>query len=105
MSLSEEVYKLVKKILAGKVATYGQIARELGRPNSSRAIGRILSKNQNSFLDKNKKNRIPCHRVVMSDGFLGGYNGGTQNKVRLLTKEGIIIKNNKIDLDKYIYKY
>ncbi|MBU1146079.1 MGMT family protein [Patescibacteria group bacterium] len=78
---------LVKKIPRGKVVTYGEIARIL--KTGPRTIGNALHKN--FYLVK-----IPCHRVVRADGSLGGYVGGLKRKIRLLRREGIKIKNNKI---------
>ena len=77
-----DVYKLLIKIPAGKISTYGDLAKALGKPSASRAIGRILGKNPNPIV-------VPCHRVVMSDGKLGGYAYGSTRKRELLEKEGI----------------
>ena len=79
---NEDVYDLLLKIPAGKVSTYGDIAKALGNPSASRIIGRILGKNPNPI-------KVPCHRVVMSDGKLGGYMHGIAKKRELLEKEGI----------------
>lgn len=78
----KKVYKIVQKIPRGKVLTYKEVARLAGNPNASRAVGNILNKNY----DKS----IPCHRVIRSDGKLGGYNRGAENKIRLLKKEDAI---------------
>jgi methylated-DNA-[protein]-cysteine S-methyltransferase len=77
-----DIYKLLIKIPAGKVSTYGDLAKVLGNPSASREVGRILGKNPNPIL-------VPCHRVVMSDGRLGGYAYGSTRKRELLEKEGI----------------
>jgi len=58
------------------------VAELSGSPGAYRAVGNILNKNY----DKS----IPCHRVVRSDGKIGGYNRGRENKIRLLKKEGVI---------------
>jgi methylated-DNA-[protein]-cysteine S-methyltransferase len=79
----------LKKIPRGKVITYREIAIALGNPNASRAVGNAC--NKNPFAPK-----VPCHRVVKSNGFLGGYAEGLKNKIFLLEKEGVKIKNNKI---------
>ena len=81
-----DVYDLLLQIPAGKVSTYGDLAKALGNPSSSRIIGRILGKNPNPI-------KVPCHRVVMSDGKLGGYFYGSDKKRELLEKEGISITN------------
>jgi methylated-DNA-[protein]-cysteine S-methyltransferase len=80
---SEDVYNMLLTIPKGKVSTYGDLAKALGNPAASRHIGRILNKNQNPI-------KVPCHRVVMSNGKIGGYAFGTQKKKELLQKEGVI---------------
>jgi len=84
----EKVLKVVAKIPAGKVLTYKEVAEKAGSPKAWRVVGNILSKN------KNKK--IPCHRVVRSDYKIGGYNRGSKKKKELLEKEGVLIKNDKV---------
>jgi methylated-DNA-[protein]-cysteine S-methyltransferase len=83
---NEDVYELLLKIPEGKVTTYGDLAKALGNPSASRIIGRILGQNPNPI-------HVPCHRVVMSDGKLGGYANGTAKKKGLLEKEGLSITN------------
>ena len=82
----EDVYDLLRKIPPGKVSTYGDLAKAIGNPSASRVIGSILAKNPNSII-------VPCHRVVMSDGKLGGYAHGTAKKKELLEKEGVFLTN------------
>lgn len=82
LSFTEKVYMVVKKIPKGKVLTYKEVAHLAGNSKASRAVGNILNKNH----DKS----IPCHRVIRSDGKLGGYNRGEEIKVRILKKEGYI---------------
>lgn len=65
----------------GEVATYTEIARRIGRPRASRAVGNALGRNPVAIV-------IPCHRVVRSDGSLGGYTGGLEYKEALLDIEG-----------------
>jgi methylated-DNA-[protein]-cysteine S-methyltransferase len=77
-----DVYDLLLKIPAGKVSTYGDLAKALGNPLASRQVGRILGRNPNPI-------KVPCHRVVMSDGKVGGYFYGSDRKKELLEKEGI----------------
>lgn len=83
---NEDVYDLLRKIPAGKVTTYGDLAKALGNPSASRIIGSIIGKNPNPI-------QVPCHRVVMSDGKLGGYAYGTAKKKELLEKEGLSFIN------------
>lgn len=81
-----DVYDLLLKIPAGTVSTYGDLAKALGNPLASREIGRILGKNPNPI-------KVPCHRVVMSDGRVGGYRYGSDRKRELLQKEGVSFSN------------
>lgn len=83
-SFLEKIYEIVRKIPRGKVLTYKEVAKLAGSPRAFRAVGNILKKNRNP--------QIPCHRVVKSDGRLGGYNKGVDKKVFLLKKEGVKIK-------------
>src|SRR5919198_2195369 len=82
MIKDSDVYDLLLKIPAGKVSTYGDLAKALGNPSASREIGRILGRNPNPIT-------VPCHRVVMSDGKVGGYAHGSDKKIKLLEEEGI----------------
>lgn len=78
-----KVYEVVKKIPKGKVLTYKQVAAKTGRPKAFRAVGTILSKNFDP--------KIPCHRVIRSDGKIGNYNrGGSASKIKILKKEGYL---------------
>lgn len=87
----ERVYKVVKKIPKGKVLTYAQVAKAVGSPLAFRAVGNALNKNPNL-------KAIPCHRVVRSDGKIGGWRGGTKKKAALLKKEGVLIKKGRLFL-------
>jgi len=89
-TFKEKVLKIVKNIKKGQVLTYKEVARLAGSEKAYRAVGNILNKN------KNKK--IPCHRVIRSDGKIGGYNKGIKIKKELLLKEGALIKNGKMVL-------
>lgn len=80
MSFTQKVLEIVGKIPQGKTMTYGQVAALAGNPRAARAVGMIMSKNYNP--------EIACHRVIRSDGRLGGYNRGTEKKVELLKSEG-----------------
>lgn len=72
------------KIPRGKVRSYAWVAKKIGSPASSRAVGNALGKNPYAPL-------VPCHRVVSSNGTIGGYSGGRKKKLTLLRKEGIDI--------------
>ncbi len=91
MDLYGYFYKLVMQIPPGRVSTYGALARALGDIRASRACGVMLSQNPDPP-------RIPCHRVVMSDGSLGGFTHpeGVKRKMELLRGEGVKIENGKI---------
>ncbi|MEN9390364.1 MAG: hypothetical protein RLZZ283_464 [Candidatus Parcubacteria bacterium] len=80
----EKVIAIVKKIPKGKTMTYKQVAGKAGHPGAARAVGAIVR--------VNKDKSMPCHRVIRSDGTLGGYNGlqGTKSKRALLIQEGAI---------------
>ncbi len=85
----ERVWKELRKIPKGKVTTYKQIAITLGKPNAARAVGNACKRNHNAP-------KVPCHRVVCSNGSVGGYSRGAKRKIELLKREGISIKNNKV---------
>jgi len=92
MNFSERVYAVCKKIPKGKVSTYGAIAKKL--KSSPRAVGQALKHNPYAPI-------VPCHRVVSANGSIGGFMGKTkgksiQKKIRLLRKEGVKVKGNKI---------
>ncbi len=80
-----KVYQVLLKIPKGQVRTYAQIARMIGQPRAARAVGQALKRNRWAP-------QIPCHRVIASDGTLGGYSapGGLAAKRRLLRREGAL---------------
>ncbi len=79
---ARRVHAVVAKIPKGKTMTYGQVAAKAGNPHAARAVGMVMSKNFDV--------KIPCHRVVRSDGKPGGYNrGGWSAKERKLRAEGV----------------
>ncbi|HQJ58151.1 MAG TPA: MGMT family protein, partial [Candidatus Pacearchaeota archaeon] len=82
----------------GKVTTYKEIARKLNS-KAYRAVGNAM--NKNPYAPK-----VPCHRVVKSNGEVGGFAFGVKKKIEMLKKEGVYIdKNNKIDLKEYLFKF
>lgn len=81
-TFTEGVYEVVKKIPKGKTLTYKEVAKKAGNVKAVRAVGNILNKNYDP--------KIPCHRVVRSDGRPGGYNRGAENKVKILKAEKAI---------------
>lgn len=76
------VYRAVVKIPSGEVRSYKWVAKMLGRPNAYRAVGNALNKNPYPPI-------IPCHRVIKSDGSIGGYSKGIRLKIKMLKAEGI----------------
>ena len=78
----DRILQVVRDIPRGKVLSYKEVAQKAGKPKAYRAVGNILS--------KNKDGSIPCHRVIKSDGNLGGYNRGKRKKIDILKKEGAI---------------
>ena len=95
MNFSEKVYKVISRIPGGKISTYKEVAKVLNC-KAYRAVGNAL--NKNPYAPK-----VPCHRIINSNGRVGGFASGIKAKIKILEKEGIIIKNNKIDLPRYFY--
>lgn len=94
MNFNEKCYEILKTIPKGKVSTYKAIALKLNS-KAYRAVGNAMNKNPHDT------NHYPCHRVINSDGKLGGYAKGLNAKVKRLKSEGIIIRDNKINLEKF----
>lgn len=93
----KKVLKLLKKVSKGQVITYGALARAVGRPKAARAVGNALNKNPNLI-------KCPCHRVVKSDGQVGGYARGEKEKIRLLKSEGVLTEKGRIkDFKKVLF--
>ena len=98
MNLEHKVYKKLLKVPKGKVTTYSELAKAVGLKNGQRAIGRIMNKNPFPVI-------VPCHRVILSNGKIGGYAWGENVKTNMLSKEGIKIKNGKILDSNKIYRF
>ena len=81
-----KVWNFLKKIPKGTVKTYSEVAKTIRKPLAIRAVANAIAKNPYPI-------QIPCHRVIRSDGSLGGYSGlgGVKKKKNLLKKEGIIV--------------
>ena len=97
-TLVQAVYEIVSRIPYGRITSYGAIAAAVGYPNLSRMVGQIM-KGSGDY-----KEKLPCHRVVLSQGYLSGkdsfdHSGQMQ---QLLEAEGIIVVNNKIKNHKEI---
>ncbi len=99
MNLEQKIYKKLLEVPKGQITTYGELAKAVGLKNGQRIVGKIMNKNPYPVI-------IPCHRVVMSTGKIGGYAYGEHVKIKLLNDEGIQIKNGKIlDLKNRVYRF
>jgi methylated-DNA-[protein]-cysteine S-methyltransferase len=98
LNLEHRVYKKLLEVPKGKVTTYSELAKAVGLKNGQRSIGRMMNKNPFPVI-------IPCHRVILSDGKIGGYAWGEKIKTNMLSKEGIKIKNGKILDNEKIYRF
>ncbi len=97
MRFADKVYEVVKKIPAGRISTYKNVAESLNC-KAYRAVGNALNKNPYAPI-------VPCHRIVLSDGKIGGFASGAKNKAKLLRKEGIQIREGKVlGFEKVFYK-
>ncbi len=95
---AKEVYRVTKKIPKGKVSTYSDVAWAIGAPRSARAVGNALHKNPHAPA-------VPCHRIILSDGRVGGYGSGVTKKIKILRREGVFIERGKIDLKIYGWRF
>ena len=83
----------------GQITTYGELAKAVGLKNGQRAVGKIMNTNPYPVI-------IPCHRVVMSSGKIGGYAYGEHIKMKMLTDEGVKIQNGKIsDFKETVFRF
>ena len=99
MNVQQKIFKKLLEVPKGQITTYGELAKAVGLKNGQRAVGKIMNKNPYPVI-------IPCHRVVMSTGKIGGYAYGEHVKIKMLNNEGIKIKNGKIvDLENIIYRF
>jgi O-6-methylguanine DNA methyltransferase len=85
---ARRVLSVVRRIPAGRVATYGDVAARAGRPRAARAVGNIMK--TCTLRD------VPCHRVIAAGGALGGYGGNLELKRSLLRSEGILVSGKRI---------
>ena len=89
MRIEEKIYCKLLQVPEGYVTTYGNLAKAINLKNGQRVVGKIMKNNPFPVI-------VPCHRVVKSDGTIGGYAYGTERKKHMLSKEGLEINNNKI---------
>ncbi len=97
-SFLEQCYALLKQVPKGKITTYKAIAEALGT-KAYQAVGSAMHKNPHAP-------QVPCHRVINFNGEVGGFASGTNTKIKLLKREGILIKDGKVmNIQKYLYKF
>tara|TARA_Y100000389_G_scaffold192187_1_gene219372 strand:- start:44 stop:349 length:306 start_codon:yes stop_codon:yes gene_type:complete len=97
-NFNKRCYQKLVLIPKGMISTYAEIAKSLDS-NAYRAVGNAMAKNPHPVA-------VPCHRIIKSDGTLGGYALGISKKIQLLKKEGIKIKNNKVvDFESKLFRF
>jgi len=97
MNITEYTYFLVRQIPPGRISTYGAVAKALGNPGYARAVGKYMNKNPDA-------DTMPCFKIVSSDGSLGGFGLGIDDKIRRLEKDGIRVKDGRIvDFEKVFF--
>ena len=89
MKIEEKIYRKLLEVPSGHVTTYGDLAKAINLKNGQRIVGQIMKKNPFPVI-------VPCHRVVKSNGTIGGYAYGLERKKYMLSKEGLKINDNKI---------
>ena len=89
MNIEEKIYQKLLQVPSGYVTTYGELAKAINLKNGQRVVGQIMKKNPFPVI-------VPCHRVVKSDGTIGGYAYGTEIKRSMLSKEGLKFNSDKI---------
>jgi len=99
MKTEEKIYKKLLEVPSGYVTTYGELAKAINLKNGQRVVGQIMKNNPFPVI-------VPCHRVVKSDGTVGGYAYGTERKKYMLSKEGLKINDDKIsDFKKFLFHF
>lgn len=98
-AFARRVYALLRRVPAGRVVSYGEIARALGCV-SPRAVGQALRRNP--FAPE-----VPCHRVIAADGRIGGFQGSREDavlrrKMDLLAREGVVFENNRVNPSAFV---
>ena len=97
-SFQSQCYEALQKVPSGTVISYSGLAEMVGRPKAHRAVGNAM--NKNPFAPK-----VPCHRVVKSNGDLGGFSSGSRLKIKRLLLEGVKVVDNKIvDFESILFK-
>ncbi len=99
MKVEEKIYRKLLEVPSGYITTYGELAKAINLKNGQRVVGQIMKKNPFPVI-------VPCHRVVKSDGTIGGYAYGTERKKHMLSNEGLKINNDKIlDFKKNLFYF
>jgi len=97
---AKKAYDMLRQVPPGRVTTYGALAKAIGRPKASRLMGAIMRGNPLAPA-------VPCHRVVKSDGSIGGYSGSSpeniQRKIETLESEGVRVRNGKVEDFKAVF--
>ena len=95
---SQKLYDLLCEIPRGRVTTYKELAKQL-KTKGYRAVGQIVGANPNAP-------KVPCHRVIRSDGGIGGYAFALPKKIEILATEGVKISDGKVtDFEKKLFKF
>ena len=99
MKLEEKIYRKLLEVPPGYVTTYGELAKAINLKNGQIVVGRIIKNNPFPVI-------VPCHRVVKSNGTVGGYAYGSERKKHMLSKEGVEINDDKIlDFKKNLFRF
>jgi methylated-DNA-[protein]-cysteine S-methyltransferase len=98
VSFAKKCYQLLLQVPEGRVTTYRELAKALGT-RAYRAVGQAMNRNPRLI-------EIPCHRVVCSNGEIGGYALGVEKKIELLQKEGVVVKGNRVEgMEGILYRF
>lgn len=98
--LAEYTYRLLRQVPRGRVTSYGALAEALGAREAARLVGEYMARNPHAP-------EVPCHRVVHSDGRLGGFSAarGAERKAELLTQEGVPVRNGRVvDFERLVFR-
>ena len=99
MKIEEKIYRKLLEVPSGYVTTYGELAKAINLKNGQRVVGQIMKNNPFPVI-------VPCHRVVKSDGTVGGKAKGSERKKHRFSKEGIEINYDKItDYKQNLYRF
>ena len=97
-TFNSRCYEILRKVPRGKITTYKELAKAIGVSRGARAVGNAM--NKNPYAPK-----VPCHRVIKSNGEIGGFAYGTKKKIEMLRKEGVEIIDRKVDLERYGFEF